>query len=76
MSLFSDHVPDPWDYENDEPSLRSPPRCVLCDEQCTWHHTGVRWALMGANGRLHDCRAAPAAASDFPDLSDDFSDMA
>jgi hypothetical protein len=46
-------------YFSDRPAAR--PVCRSCGEECTWHHTGVRWGLMGDNGRLHTC-----------DVSDDF----
>lgn len=35
--------------------------CRTCGEECTWHHTGVRWVLLGDNYRPHVC-----------DVSDDF----
>ena len=34
---------------------RSDPKCQHCGAQYTWHHTGERWALMGADGRLPRC---------------------
>jgi hypothetical protein len=40
-------------------------KCRHCGKRCTWHHTGVRWALFDAKGDLHDCRATPASADEF-----------
>lgn len=71
MGLFGDYAPDPWDYDNDEPDLRSPPKCGRCGVVCSWHNTGTRWALM-KDGRLHDCRSSGAS----PDAFDVFDDAA
>lgn len=58
---------DAWDslnddnYPDDEDGWQ--PHCVKCRNcgaTCTWHPTGVRWALMGDDGRLHKCAAGTA----------------
>lgn len=30
-----------------------------------WIHTGVRWRLMGADGKWHECRKEKPSADDF-----------
>lgn len=37
--------------------------CNRCGATCTWYHTGVRWALLGEDGRLHKCESGGPAVS-------------
>lgn len=55
---FDRAMDEAWD--NWRPGRRSrramePVRCNRCHAECTWVHTGVRWKLQGADGRLHTC---------------------
>lgn len=66
MSRYGYLLPDHQDAEDreqdDEPRGNTCNRCKATG--LDWIHTGVRWRLQEANGKLHVCRAV--------DASDDF----
>lgn len=64
--LFDSYDYDPSDSEDH--GVRSA-TCRFCGARdLGWHNTGVRWRLLGWDGRLHDCKSTPSA-DDFEDLS-------
>lgn len=46
------------------------PTCSMCGKSLTWHHTGVRWALIDRAGHLHYCRPTEASVDEFANVSD------
>ena len=65
MSTY-DYEPDPRDYDFDDGEAKTV-RCNKCRVGgFTWHDTGVRWALMDENGKLHSCKASAATDFDTP----------
>ena len=62
-------VPDAFDMSDAEDEDRGgETRCRRCGLLRTWCHTGVRWALLDGQGRLHQCGSVPSA-DDFEDVS-------
>jgi hypothetical protein len=57
---------DRFGDDGDEPAAL--PTCNRCGEGRTWHHTGLRWALLDDAGRLHNCSVG-ASADEFDDLT-------
>lgn len=45
--------------DEDQPSGNTCKRCNATDLE--WIHTGVRWRLMGPNGKWHECKQIDAA---------------
>jgi hypothetical protein len=58
-------TPDAFDMQDADEEPAGNAVCRTCGEECTWHHTGTRWALMGEDGRLHTCNVT----DDFDDLT-------
>ena len=57
------HEPFDDDFEPREDVV-----CDKCGEgDLRWHHTGVRWALLDGDNRIHCCTVAKA--DDFDDVS-------
>lgn len=51
---------DGIDEGDEEPTELTCNRCGE-SEGLSWLHTGVRWRLMGENGRFHVCKQIDAA---------------
>lgn len=58
-----------WDKEDCGGAVRLP-TCKGCGKTMTWHHTGTRWAMLDAKGKLHDCRRTVASLDEFAVLPD------
>lgn len=64
MADLYDYWYDRWG-DHDEPG---DVQCRRCHQRgFTWHHTGVRWALIDDHNKLHVCGTV-ASADDFEDL--------
>jgi len=56
--------------DGDKPPDCEDVECKHCGEDgLSWVFTGVRWRLMGENGRIHVCDMQEAAMDDFEDVS-------
>lgn len=82
MSDTFDHMADAWDdalfgatfhgfgYRGEGYAPR-PLCCKVCGARmASWRETEKGWRLIDRNGRLHDCRSAPASANDFDVIED------
>lgn len=64
MSDTFDYDFDPSDLDREYYGLQ-PVICKRCKAQVDgWHHSGMRWLLMEANGKPHVC-----------DVTDEFADL-
>lgn len=64
MSQDYDHYRDDERDEGDEDV-----QCRRCHQRgFTWHHTGLRWALLDDDNKIHECGTV-ARTSDFEDLT-------
>ena len=68
MGDMADMYDDAYARYNGDDDEPGDVRCNRCGKHgFTWHHTGVRWALIDDHNRLHVCGTV-ASTDDFEDL--------